>query len=83
MNIRQSITRNLTYSIVTVKHHDSESTYTVYGETTRAKEMKKLLKDYEGNDIPTISVEVKTEQRAISLDNFIKYSTIINESEEN
>jgi hypothetical protein len=83
MNTRQSITRNITYSLVTIKHDNGEQRqYTVYGETTPAKEMKKLLKDFEGSDIPVITVEVKTEQRVISLEDFINHSIIINESEE-
>ena len=82
MNIRQSITRNITYSLVTVSFEGECQTYIVYGETTPNKEMKKVLKYYKGEDIPIIKVETKTEKRAISLENFIEYSVIINESEE-
>lgn len=94
MNIRQSITRNITYSIVTiidnmvVQEEGKEqpitvmSNYTVYGETTPTKEMKKLLKDFKGSILPTITVETITEKRAISIEDFIAHSIIINENEE-
>jgi len=55
----------------------------VYGETTPKKEIKKVLKDYKGEEIPKITVTTVTEKRAISLDNFIKDSILINEREEN
>lgn len=84
MNIRQAITRNITYSEVTINFKDSDKTYFVYGETTPKKEMKKFLKDYEGDELPqSIIVHSVTEKRAISLENFINHSIIINESEEN
>ena len=83
MNIRQSITRNITYSEVTVAFEGESQTYIVYGATTPSKEMKRVLKDYKGEDVPVIQVETKTEKRAISLENFIEYSIVINESEEN
>ena len=54
----------------------------MYGETTPSKEMKKVLKEYKGECIPIIQVETKTEKRAISLENFINNSIVINESEE-
>ena len=83
MNIRQAITRNITYSEVTVSFEGESQTYLVYGETTPKKEMKKVLKAYEGEEIPTITVHTVSEKRAISLDNFIENSIVINESEEN
>lgn len=83
MNIRQSITRNITYSIVTVSFEGESQNYIVYGATTPTKEMKRVLKDYKGEDIPVITVETRTEKRAISLENFIDNSIVINESEEN
>lgn len=83
MNIRQSITRNITYSEVTVSFEGESQTYLVYGETTPKREMKKVLKDYQGEDVPVITVHTVTEKRAISLENFINNSIIINESEEN
>ena len=83
MNIRQSITRNITYSIVTVSFEGESQDYIVYGATTLTKEMKRVLKEYKGEDIPAITVETKTEKRAISLENFINNSIVINESEEN
>ncbi|MEG1009914.1 MAG: hypothetical protein RSF67_08935 [Clostridia bacterium] len=83
MNTRQGITRSITYSMVTVCCEGESSTHVVYGETTPKKEMKKFFKNYEGDDIPTINVEVITEKRIIGLDEFLEKSTIINESEEN
>lgn len=82
MNIRQAITRNITYSEVTVSFEGESQTYIVYGATTSSKEMKKVLKDYKGEDVPVISVHTVTEKRAISLENFINNSIVINESEE-
>lgn len=82
MNIRQAITRNITYSEVTVSFEGESQTYIVYGVTTPTKEMKRVLKDYKGNDVPVITVHTVTEKRAISLENFINNSIIINESEE-
>lgn len=82
MNIRQAITRNVTYSEVTVSFEGESQTYIVYGVTTPTKEMKRVLKDYKGNDVPVITVHTVTEKRAISLENFINNSIIINESEE-
>lgn len=83
MNIRQAITRNITYSEVTVSFEGESQTYIVYGATTPTKEMKRVLKDYKGEDVPVIIVHTVTEKRAISLENFINNSIIINESEEN
>ena len=83
MNIRQAITRNVTYSEVTVSFEGESQTYIVYGATTPTKEMKRVLKDYKGEDIPVITVHTVTEKRAITLENFINNSIIINESEEN
>ena len=83
MNIRQAITRNVTYTEVTVSFEGESQTYLVYGETTPKKEMKRVLKDYKGDDVPVIVCHTVTEKRAISIENFINNSIIINESEEN
>ena len=86
MNLRQCITRNITYTEVTVLYNTvtGESiSYYVYGETTAAKEMKKILKDGTLETIPTIVCNTVTEKRAISLENFINNSIVISESEEN
>lgn len=83
MNIRQAITRNVTYSEVTVSFEGESYTYIVYGATTPKKEMKRVLKDYKGDDVPVIVCHTVTEKRAISIENFINNSIIINESEEN
>ena len=45
MNLRQCITRNITYTEVTVSYNGESTSYYVYGETNVAKEMKKILKD--------------------------------------
>lgn len=83
MNIRQAITRNITYSEVLVAFEGESYSYLVYGETTPKKEMKKVLKDYTGEDVPQIVVHTIKEKRAISIENFINNSIVINESEEN
>ena len=77
------IKRKITYSEVTVTFDGKSYTYIVYGATTPSKEMKKVLKDYKGEEIPRISVTTVTERRAISLENFIKNSILISEGEEN
>ena len=81
MNLREMIKRKITYSEVFVSTGDSGYYYLVYGDTTPKKEMKKLLKDYQGEEIPRITVTTVTEKRAISLENFLNNSIII-ESEE-
>ena len=83
MNIRQAITRNVTYTEVTVSYEGEHYDYIVYGITTAAKEMKKILREKELETIPTITCHTVTEKRAISLENFINNSIVINESEEN
>ena len=84
MNIRQAITRNVTYTIVSVSYISGEHyNYIVYGKTTETKEMKKILKKKEFETIPLITCQTVTEKRAISLENFINNSIVINESEEN
>ena len=83
MNIRQAITRTLTYSKVTVTVEGETITYVVNGATTVKAEMLKFLKDYDGAEMPSISIEVFTEKRAMSLEEFISNSIVINESEEN
>lgn len=83
MNLRQSITRNITYTEVTVSYNGESTSYYVYGESNAAKEMKKILKDGKLETIPNIVCETITEKRAISLENFINNSIVINESEEN
>ena len=82
MNIRQAITRNVTYTNVTVSYNGEHYDYIVYGKTTLAKEMKKILKEMEFETIPMITCHTVTEKRAISLENFINNSIVINESEE-
>lgn len=83
MNLRQCITRNITYTEVTVSYNGESTSYYVYGETNAAKEMKKILKDGKLETIPSIVCNTLTEKRAISLENFINNSILINESEEN
>ena len=46
MNLRQCITRNITYTEVTVSYNGESTSYYVYGETNVAKEMKKILKEW-------------------------------------
>ena len=82
MNLRQCITRNITYTEVTVSYNGESTSYYVYGETTPTKELKKILRDGNLETIPNIVCEVFTEKRAISLENFINNSIVINESEE-
>ena len=82
MNLRQCITRNITYTEVLVSHDGESTSYYVYGETTPTKELKKILRDGNLETIPNIVCEVFTEKRAISLENFINNSIVINESEE-
>jgi len=83
LNLREMIKRKITYSKVKVAFEKHSYNYLVYGATTPSREMKKLLKDHKGEEIPTITVDTVTEKRAISLENFINNSIIINESEEN
>lgn len=83
MNLRQAITRKITYTEVSVIYEGENQTYIVYGRTTPAKEMKKLLKDSNFETIPVIVCNTVTEKRAISLENFINNSILISESEEN
>ena len=83
MNIRQAITRNVTYTNVSVSYNGEHYDYIVHGKTTLAKEMKKILKEMEFETIPMITCHTVTEKRAISLENFINNSIVINESEEN
>jgi hypothetical protein len=77
------IKRKITYSKVIVTYEGKSYSYLVYGETTLKKEMRKVLKDFKGEEIPRITVTTVTEKRAISLENFINNSKIISESEEN
>lgn len=85
MNLRQCVTRKIKYSKVEVRTKDDTYNYLVYGITSVSKELKKYLKDgMDIDEIPHIVVQTITEKRAMTLDNFIKYSNIINnESEEN
>ena len=83
MNLRQAITRNVTYTEVTVSYEGEHYDYIVHGKTTAAKEMKKILREKELETIPVIVCHTVTEKRAISLENFINNSILINESEEN
>ena len=83
MNIRQAITRNVTYTNVSVSYNGEHYDYIVHGKTTLAKEMKKILKAMDFETIRMITCQTVTEKRAISLENFINNSIVINESEEN
>ena len=83
MNIRQAITRNVTYTNVSVSYNGEHYDYIVHGKTTLAKEMKKILKAMDFETIPLITCQTVTEKRAISLENFINNSIVISESEEN
>lgn len=83
MKLRQCITRNITYTEVIVSYNGESTSYYVYGETNPAKELKKILRDGTIETIPSIVCNTLTEKRAISLENFINNSIVINESEEN
>ena len=83
MNLREMIKRKITYSKVIVTYEGKSYSYLVYGETTLKKEMRKILKDNKGEEIPIIKVITVTERRAISLEKFIKNSILISEGEEN
>ena len=83
MNLREMIKRKITYSKVKVSFNKHSYNYLVYGTTTPSQEMKKLLKDHKGEELPEITVDTVTEKRAISLENFIKNSILISEGEEN
>lgn len=76
--LRKMITRNITYSIVTVKWKDEfwNDTYYVYGTTSVKSELKKILKNesYPTDEIPQINIKQITEKRAMTIDNFINYS---------
>ena len=82
MNLRQAITRNVTYTEVTVSYEGEHYDYIVHGRTTAAKEMKKILREKKLDTIPVIVCHTDTEKRAISLENFINNSIVINEREE-
>ena len=82
MNLRQAITRNVTYTEVTVSYEGEHYDYIVHGKTTATKEMKKILRENELETIPVIVCHTVTEKRAISLENFINNSIVINEREE-
>ena len=82
MNLRQCITRNITYTEVLVSYDGESTLYYVYGETTPTKELKKILREGTLETIPSIVCNTVTEKRAISLENFINNSIVINESEE-
>lgn len=83
MNIRQAITRTLTYSKVTLSVEGETQNYLVSGYTTVKTEMMKFLKNYDGEEMPVIEIEHFTEKRAMTLESFISNSIVINESEEN
>ena len=83
MNLRQCITRKITYTEVLVSHDGESTLYYVYGETNAAKEMKKILREKKLDTIPVIECNTVTEKRVISLENFINNSIVISESEEN
>ena len=82
-NLRKMITRNITYSIVTVKWNDDfwNDEYFVYGTTSVKSELKKILKNesYPIDETPNITIKQVTEKRAIDIDNFIKHSIKVNQ----
>lgn len=83
INLRENITRTLTYSKVIITVNTFYHTfYNVYGVTDEKKELIKYLRNNPNGDIPTIKVNTVTERRTMSLDNFLNNSIIINESEE-
>ena len=87
INLRNAITRTITYTEVIADYNGKTHIYNVYGVTTAQKELKKILRTYKGEDIPTVEVETKTERRVITLDKFLENSILLNilnnESEEN
>jgi hypothetical protein len=83
MNLRQAITRNVTYTKVTLHYEDDEMNYVVYGRTTPTKEMKALIKKYPHiKKLPSIDTDIITELRAISIENFINNSELITKEKE-
>lgn len=77
MNLRNAITRTITYTEVEVTNKEGVDKYVVYGKTTPKKELKKILNNIEGDEIPTITTNTITEKRALSLEDFIKASEVI------
>lgn len=81
MKIRQAVTRTLTYTEVTVSQGGEGYTYLVYGKSTPMKELKRIMKEGQVEEIPTIVCHVVTEKRAIDFETFINNSIIINNEE--
>lgn len=78
MDLRKAITRTITYTNVKVEENDGTVVeYVVQGATTVLKELKKVLKNREEDTIPNVSIEVVEEKRAISIEDFIKYSELV------
>ena len=82
LNLRTAIKRTLTYSEVTVCCGGESQVYTLTGETTAKKELKKVLNKFEGDEIPVVTVKVVSEKRAMALDTFIEHSVVIDKDEQ-
>lgn len=83
MNLRKAVTRKITYTIVKVEYEFTKEEYIVIGETDSVKELKKILnKNKNTSYIPKVECKVVSEKRAMTIQNFIKNSILINESEE-
>lgn len=83
MDLRKAITRTITFTEVTTTLEGETYNYVVQGETTPAKEMKKYLRDNkEVQALPVIVCHTVTEKRAISIEDFISNSIIIEETEQ-
>lgn len=83
MDLRKAITRTITFTEVTTTLEGETYNYVVQGETTPAKEMKKFLRDNKDAQVlPVIVCHTVTEKRAISIEDFVANSIIIDEAEE-
>lgn len=81
LNLRECITRTITYTEVIASYEDETISYVVYGESTPVREVKRIIKQNVFKGIPQIVCNTITEKRAITLENFINNSIIINEGE--
>jgi hypothetical protein len=83
INLRESITRTVTYTEVEIIVEGESSVHNVYGKTTVKEQLLKYLKVEPNGEIPQIKLTEKTEKRVISLDNFLIHSLVIEEDEKN
>ena len=71
------IIKKINYALLRIHDNGVERIHTVYGKSNINQKIKELVDKYNLQNSANIEVQVITERRAISLENFLQNSIVI------